>query len=138
MRLLDWLAGHLDGGRRASTARARTLPLLEALESRAVPAMFADFNGDGFDDLAVAMPWAVDGSGYYGGAVQVIYGSATGLSAAGPQRLGQAGLGFSSTTGDEFGAPTRTIASGRACDGGRGVSAGRYGGTPMCDRVGFG
>jgi hypothetical protein len=44
-----------------------------------------DFNGDGFADLAVAAPGAIVGTSEPSGAVNVIYGSPTGLTAAGSQ-----------------------------------------------------
>ena len=40
-----------------------------------------DFDGDGYADLAVGMPYEDVGSVYRAGAVQVLYGSATGLTA---------------------------------------------------------
>ena len=46
-----------------------------------------DFNGGGFGDLAIGVPWEQEGSG--GGAVNVIYGSALGLTAAGNQLWSQ-------------------------------------------------
>ncbi len=50
-----------------------------------------DFNGDGFKDLAVAAPFEEVGTGLVSnaGAVNVIYGSATGLTAAGNQLWSQ-------------------------------------------------
>jgi hypothetical protein len=47
-----------------------------------------DFNGDGFADLAVGVPWEVIGEpGPATGGVHVLYGSAGGLSAANSQLL---------------------------------------------------
>jgi hypothetical protein len=44
----------------------------------------ADFNGDGKDDLAIGVPGEDVGSTINGGAVQVLYGSSSGLSATSP------------------------------------------------------
>jgi hypothetical protein len=55
-------------------------PRLEQLECRITPSVNADFNGDGFADLAIGVPRA--NSELLGeGAVHVIYGSPGGLSA---------------------------------------------------------
>lgn len=67
-----------------------------------------DFNGDGYDDLAVGVP----GKDYLGadsGTVHIIYGTIFGLSAQGTQEwsqstLGTFGSGAQSQTGDQFGA----------------------------------
>jgi len=69
--------------------RARPVRLtLNALEQRVTPAsLHADFNGDGFDDLAIGMPTANYGPNADNGAVQVLYGSAAGLNAASAQFL---------------------------------------------------
>jgi hypothetical protein len=44
----------------------------------------ADFNGDGKDDLAIGVPGEDVGSTINGGAVQVLYGSSSGLSSTSP------------------------------------------------------
>ncbi|MEV5340262.1 VCBS repeat-containing protein [Streptomyces sp. NPDC052676] len=44
---------------------------------------YADFNGDGFDDLAVSAPWEDVGSDQDGGGVAVLWGSAKGLTGTG-------------------------------------------------------
>ena len=46
----------------------------------APPTVYADFNGDGFDDLAVGVPHEDIGTINAAGAVNVIYGSSRGLS----------------------------------------------------------
>jgi hypothetical protein len=53
---------------------------LEALERRLL--LCSDFNGDGFDDLAIGAPTEDIGAVVDAGAVNVIYGSVAGLSAA--------------------------------------------------------
>ncbi len=65
----------------------------------------ADFNGDGFTDLAVGVPFESLGSATDAGGVEVLYGSASGLSSAGDQFWSQnsAGVAGSSDKGDEFG-----------------------------------
>ena len=94
-------------------AALHTSPLAMAAAAAATPDGEArgDFNGDGFDDLAVSIPLAnIDF--VMQGAVGVIYGSATGLDPAGtptPQFLTEnspngpkelAGWGLSLTAGD--------------------------------------
>src|SRR5690606_26188089 len=44
-----------------------------------------DFDGDGYDDLAAGVPFEDDGVAWDAGAVNVIYGSAAGLTATGSQ-----------------------------------------------------
>jgi hypothetical protein len=68
--------------RRGRKPRSRARLAVEALEQRSMlTSMFADFNGDGYDDLAIGAYGAND----YGladvGAVHVLYGSAAGLDA---------------------------------------------------------
>ncbi|MGX5188423.1 FG-GAP and VCBS repeat-containing protein [Streptomyces avermitilis] len=41
---------------------------------------YADFNGDGYDDLAVATPWEKVGTDTNGGALSILWGSASGLT----------------------------------------------------------
>lgn len=64
-----------------------------------------DFNGDGFDDLAIASPGANVGGAISAGTVTVLYGSSTGLRSAGAQLWHQnkAGLGSSAESSDFFG-----------------------------------
>jgi hypothetical protein len=59
---------------------------LHTLEARAVPSAYGDFNGDGYDDLAIGVP-GEDYASYAqnSGAVNVIYGSYLGLNADGNQ-----------------------------------------------------
>ncbi len=65
-----------------------------------------DFNGDGYDDLAVGIPYSdVNLLAANAGAVRVIYGSASGLRASGSQYLNQADYfpGTAAEAGDRFG-----------------------------------
>jgi hypothetical protein len=64
-----------------------------------------DLNGDTFDDLAVGDPFENVGSKADAGAVNVIYGSAGGLSSSGDQLWTQdnRGIGGSAESGDLFG-----------------------------------
>jgi hypothetical protein len=63
-----------------------------------------DFNGDGFADLAIGVPFEDFGATDDGG-VNVIYGSAAGLAAAGNQFWSQNsfGIGGGAESGDRFG-----------------------------------
>jgi FG-GAP repeat len=61
-----------------------------------------DFNGDTFADLAVGAPGEGVGTAPAAGAVNVLYGSATGLSGTGGQLFTQ--VGGAVEAGDEFGA----------------------------------
>jgi hypothetical protein len=76
----------------------------------ATPVAGPDFNGDGFADLAAGVPGEdVDGASNAGG-IEVVYGSAGGLSGQGEQFWTQAsGIGDGQAgTGDEFGASLAT------------------------------
>ncbi len=75
---------------------------LEPLEARRLLSVYADFDGDGFADLAIGVPGEDNGEGM----VQVLYGTASGLLATGSQVLTQTSLGSvdSSEAGDTFGA----------------------------------
>jgi hypothetical protein len=65
----------------------------------------ADFNGDGFADLAVGANGEAIGAAANAGAVHVIYGSATGLTAVGNQFWSQDSAGIAGTAerADVFG-----------------------------------
>ena len=76
------------------TATARNLALLSGDKGQAGSALvWADFNGDAFGDLAIGIPGADLGSCTFvprnEGEVQVFYGSGTGLTSAGAQRIRQ-------------------------------------------------
>ena len=60
-----------------------------------------DFNGDGFDDIASGAPWTDRNHGAFG----VLYGSATGVTAAGGQWISQdsPGVPGAAEPGDVFG-----------------------------------
>ncbi|WP_240657811.1 FG-GAP-like repeat-containing protein [Streptomyces populi] len=64
-----------------------------------------DFNGDGYRDLAVGAPEAADGSVEEAGAVVVLYGAASSVSATRRTVITQATTGIpgASEDGDEFG-----------------------------------
>src|ERR671912_100441 len=73
---------------------------------QAGPAVVADFNGDGIDDLVVGVPGEDIGATTNAGAVNVIYGSESGLPDGPRQQLTQAlaepgdGFGTAVATGD--------------------------------------
>lgn len=64
-----------------------------------------DFDADGYDDLAVGVPWEAVGAVEDAGAVNVLYGTSTGLLATGSQFLHQntSGVPGGPETGDRFG-----------------------------------
>ncbi|HKU48522.1 MAG TPA: FG-GAP repeat protein, partial [Nitrososphaera sp.] len=64
-----------------------------------------DFDGDGFDDLAIGVPFENVGTVADSGAVNVLYGGAAGISSAGDQFWTQnsAGIENSADPGDVFG-----------------------------------
>src|SRR5919198_518120 len=64
-----------------------------------------DFNGDGFADLAVGVPGEDLAGNTFAGAVNVLYGSSTGLTATGNQFWTQdsTGVAGSAETRDDFG-----------------------------------
>jgi len=70
----------------------------------------ADFNGDGFGDLAVGVPGEDIGSISNAGGVNVLYGSSSGLAAAGNQFWSQNSKGVIGVaeTGDAFGTVVAT------------------------------
>ena len=69
-----------------------------------------DFNGDGMDDLAVGVPGETIANTTSGGAVNVLYGSASGLSASGNQLWHQSSPGTpgAANAGDGFGSALAT------------------------------
>lgn len=77
----------------------------------------ADFDGDGYDDIAVGVPGHDQGGVTNAGGVNVLYGTSTGLSSAGDQLWTEASSGMQGTaeTDDGFGA---TLGTGDFnCDG---------------------
>ena len=73
--------------------------------SAAAGSLEADFNNDGFADLAVGAPFEDIGAVEGAGAVNVLYGAAGGLSGAGNQQFWQGAGGVAGTAeqGDGFG-----------------------------------
>ncbi len=64
----------------------------------------ADFNGDGFDDLAIGVPGEDNNISEGGkGAIQVVFGSAGGLTSAGNFFRTETGVGGKTELGDNFG-----------------------------------
>jgi hypothetical protein len=76
---------------------------VEASDQVGFAAATGDFNGDGFDDLAVGAP--LEDSPEDSGAVNVIYGSASGLTSTGSQVWTQDSSGIADVRerGDQFG-----------------------------------
>ena len=80
-------------------------PRLEPLEARRLLTVMGDFNGDGYDDLAIGAPDADFNGLADAGVVHIMYGSASGLTAAGNQLWNQDSPGIldSAEAGDRFG-----------------------------------
>jgi hypothetical protein len=72
---------------------------VEAMEDRTVPSVTADFNGDGYGDLAVGVRSANDNGLENVGAVYIVYGTPGGLSAENTQVFLQGT--FTTLGGDE-------------------------------------
>ena len=104
-KLLQLLNVYFHSRRRRAPSQFGPLsydpPICELLESRMLLSATADFNGDGFSDLAIGAP-----DGPSGGEVNVIYGSATGLVTTNNQLWSQNSPGIldNSESGDRFGA----------------------------------
>jgi hypothetical protein len=62
-----------------------------------------DFDGDGFSDLAVAMPFKAVGTTADAGALAVLYGSPSGLGSSGAMLWTLDASGFGAAGGDHFG-----------------------------------
>jgi hypothetical protein len=82
----------------------------EALDAFATALVSADFDGDGFADLAIGVPME-DRGGRDAGIVNVLYGSAAGLQGGGSQTWTQSSPGIADQpeAGDNFG---RSLAAG--------------------------
>lgn len=93
--------------RLAALATAAAAALLVAAPADAAPTatVTADYNGDGYGDVAAGAP----GEDNFRGAVNVVYGSAGGLTSAGAQQISQSDAGGLPERIDEFG---RAVASG--------------------------
>lgn len=93
-----------------------------------------DLNGDGFADLAVGVPGEDLGTGFAGGSVNVLYGSASGLTSDGNQSWDQSSADVLGTAaaGDHFG---QALAAG---DFALGPEADLAVGVPFDDEVGPG
>jgi hypothetical protein len=87
------------------TAAASAEPTVAAAVPSAAGSLQADFNHDGFVDLAVGVPLEDIGAAGDAGAVNVLYGSAGGVTGAGSQQFwqGAGGVGGTAEAGDEFG-----------------------------------
>ena len=79
--------------------------MLEYLEGRALMSIVTgDFNGDGFQDMAVGAPAEDVGIAVNAGGVNIIYGSAAGLDPAGNVFITQNGaVPDTAESGDRFG-----------------------------------
>jgi hypothetical protein len=78
-------------------------PIADAGDAFGTALASADFDGDGRADLAIGVPLEGVGAADHAGAVNVLYGSASGLTAVGDQLWSQANLPDDPETGDGFG-----------------------------------
>jgi hypothetical protein len=94
----------------ATLAAPVHVPVSYADQPRAPVVARSDFDGDGFGDLAIGAPLEDVGAAIDAGAINVLYGSATGLSATGDQLWTQdvEGLAGRAEEGDHFGASLAT------------------------------
>ena len=98
----------ITGAAALAAAGSIALPIDGATAAAAAPTegrqLHADFNGDGFTDLAIGVPFE-DQAATNDGAVNVIYGGPGGLSAAGNEVWSQGSEGITGTpeAGDLFG-----------------------------------
>ncbi len=89
-----------------STITFTLIAILAGTSAHAVPpGRDRDFDDDGFDDLAIGVPFESRGPGQFGGAINVLYGTASVLTADDDEFLHQErlGLGKSNDSGDNFG-----------------------------------
>jgi FG-GAP repeat len=82
-----------------------------AIHAAAAGSLQADFNNDGFADLAVGTPFEDAGAISDAGAVNVLYGTPTGVAGGGSQFLTQDSAGVGSAT-ERFDAFGSTLATG--------------------------
>jgi hypothetical protein len=96
-----------------------------ARQAAAARSLQADFNNDGADDLAVGVPLDSVGAMVGAGAVNVLYGSAGGLTGTGGQLFSQdtPGVPGVSEADDGFGFTLATSAPGPAAASGPGSRA---------------
>ncbi|MEU6259539.1 FG-GAP-like repeat-containing protein [Streptomyces sp. NPDC047043] len=90
----------------AATLTTGLLTALPAATASAAPSgLSGDFNGDGYRDVAISASTATVGSVRYAGAVVVLYGSSSGVSAARKTVITQNSTGVPGTAeeGDNFG-----------------------------------
>jgi hypothetical protein len=89
----------------AALIGALAVPLAEGTASAAevTATVREDFNGDGYQDLAIAAPAATVGSHSWAGYVAISYGSAKGLSQARTAIITQDTPGVPGTSGDNHG-----------------------------------
>jgi hypothetical protein len=94
-----------NAGTRATIDTTSAIPMAEIMEPEIDCPVPSDFDGDGYADLAIGVPGDRVGVKDRAGAVNVLYGGLSGLTAAGSQWWTQdrAGVLGVSRTGDRFG-----------------------------------
>lgn len=90
---------------------AGILAVAGSVSAQTVAMVAGDFNGDGIDDLAIPVPNEDVGTVIDAGAVQIIYGTTTGLNGSGSQIWNQnkSGVAGDAETSEQFGS---TLAAG--------------------------
>lgn len=90
-----------------ATARSFTAGVPAKAPKSGPESLLSDFNGDGYADLAVGMPYEDAGAIFNAGAVHVLYGSAVGLQATMPDdqfwHQDSPGVENSAEASDQFG-----------------------------------
>ena len=66
---------------KTTSAESSSTSSSQSVQAQSSNEVYGDFNADGFDDLAIGVPGETLGSISGAGAVEVIYGSSSGLSA---------------------------------------------------------
>ncbi|MCB9763601.1 MAG: FG-GAP repeat protein [Alphaproteobacteria bacterium] len=97
-------AGHSGYDTRIDRDTSGVEGVTEAYDRFGQATAFGDFNGDGYDDLIVGAPGdTVNGQGS-AGAINVLYGSASGVSTSGGALITEDDTSGASEAGDDFGA----------------------------------
>jgi hypothetical protein len=104
VQVLDGSADRLSAADDAIFRRAAAGTVGLAGDKFGFATAWGDFDGDGFDDLAVGVPFADPGGTSGAGAVDVFYGGSDGLDATTAEELLSSAFGDSIEPSDQYGA----------------------------------